>query len=46
MKGPETIRDTVVSQTRALDLSGKIGRSGAKPAAEAAGTCLKLLVKS
>jgi hypothetical protein len=46
MKGPSTIRDTVVAQTKALVMEGKIAEANARPAAEAAGTCLRLLASS
>jgi hypothetical protein len=46
MKGPDSIRDTVTEQTKALVMAGKLNRANARPAAEAAGTCLKLLAKS
>jgi hypothetical protein len=46
MKGPATIYDTVVAQTKALVTAGKIAEPNARPAAEAAGTCLRLLAKS
>jgi hypothetical protein len=46
MKGLDTIRETVVAQTRAMVMSGKISQANARPAAEAAGTCLKLLASS
>jgi hypothetical protein len=46
MKGPSTIRDTVVSQTKALVMAGKIQQGTARTSAEAAGACLKLLAKS
>lgn len=46
MKGTDTIRDTVVAQTKALVVAGKIPEANARPAAEAAGTCLRLLAKS
>jgi hypothetical protein len=44
MKGLDTLRDTVVAQTRLLVLAGKISEVAARPAAEKAGTCLRLLV--
>ncbi|HVZ53886.1 MAG TPA: hypothetical protein VG986_18100 [Pseudolabrys sp.] len=34
------LRDIVRSKTRSLVFAGKVGRSGAQAAAEAAGTCL------
>ena len=34
------LRDIVRSKTRSLVISGKVGRSGAQAAAEAAGACL------
>jgi hypothetical protein len=37
------IRDIVTSVTRGMVMSGDLGRGDAKPAAEAAGACLKLL---
>ncbi|SFK52241.1 hypothetical protein [Methylocapsa palsarum] len=37
------VRDIVRSVTRAMVMSGTLDRAGAKPAAEAAGACLKLL---
>ncbi|MFO1149524.1 MAG: hypothetical protein U1E62_14200 [Alsobacter sp.] len=46
MKGPSTIRDTVVAQTKALVMEGKIAEANARPAAEAAGACLRLLAGS
>jgi hypothetical protein len=46
MRGTDTIRDTVVAQTKALVIAGKIPEANARPAAEAAGTCLRLLAKS
>jgi hypothetical protein len=46
MKGPSTIRDTVIAQTKALVTEGKIPEANARPAAEAAGTCLRLLAQS
>jgi hypothetical protein len=46
MKGPSTIRDTVVAQTKALVNEGKLAEANARPAAEAAGTCLRLLASS
>lgn len=36
------LRDVVRSKTRALVMSGKLDRGGARTAAEAAGACLKL----
>lgn len=35
------MKEVVRSKTRALVIGGKIGRGAARPAAEAAGTCLK-----
>lgn len=46
MKSIETLRDTVVAETKALVTAGKLAEASARPAAEAAGTCLKLLAKS
>ena len=43
MKSLETLRDTVVSETRSLVEAGRITEADARPAAEKAGTCLKLL---
>jgi hypothetical protein len=43
MKGIDTLRDTVVAQTRSLVMTGKISEADARPAAEKAGTCLRLL---
>lgn len=43
MKDGSTLRDVVTAQTRSLVMSGKIQRDNARPAAEAAGTCLKML---
>jgi hypothetical protein len=40
-----TLRDTVTSQTRSLVMSGKISQDAARPAAEKAGTCLRLLAQ-
>lgn len=37
------IRDIVKSVTRGMVMSGDLGRNDAKPAAEAAGSCLRLL---
>jgi hypothetical protein len=36
-----TLKDTVTSKTRSLVMGGKLSRSAARPAAEAAGACLK-----
>jgi hypothetical protein len=36
------MQDLVRTKTRALVMSGKLGRNEARPAAEAAGACLKL----
>ena len=46
MKGPDSLRDTVTQQTKAMVMAGKLSRDNARPAAEAAGNCLKLLAKS
>jgi hypothetical protein len=46
MKGLDTLRDTVTAQTRSLVMSGKISQAAARPAAEKAGTCLRLLAGS
>jgi hypothetical protein len=35
------LKDTVTSKTRSLVMGGKLSRSAARPAAEAAGACLK-----
>jgi hypothetical protein len=43
MKGLDTLRDTVVAQTRSLVIAGKISEAEARPAAEKAGSCLRLL---
>ncbi|GJE45791.1 hypothetical protein [Methylobacterium soli] len=43
MKSLETLRDTVVAQTRSLVEAGKISEADARPAAEKAGTCLRML---
>ncbi|KAB1068928.1 hypothetical protein [Methylobacterium planeticum] len=43
MKSLETLRDTVVAQTRSLVEAGKVSEAEARPAAEKAGTCLKML---
>jgi hypothetical protein len=43
MKSLETLRDTVVSETRSLVEAGRITELDARPAAERAGTCLRLL---
>ncbi|WP_336487368.1 hypothetical protein [Methylobacterium nigriterrae] len=43
MKSLETLRDTVVAQTRSLVEAGKISEADARPAAERAGTCLRML---
>ncbi|WP_201833555.1 hypothetical protein [Microvirga zambiensis] len=43
MKSLDTLRDTVVAETRSLVMSGKISEADARPAAEKAGTCLRLL---
>jgi hypothetical protein len=43
MKSLDTLRDTVVAETRSLVMSGKISEADARPAAERAGTCLRLL---
>jgi hypothetical protein len=45
MKSLATLRDTVTEQTRSLVMSGKIGQAGARPAAEKAGTCLRLMAQ-
>ncbi|MBM6595469.1 hypothetical protein [Microvirga pudoricolor] len=45
MKGLDTLRDTVTEQTRSLVMAGKISQSNARPAAEKAGTCLRLLAQ-
>jgi hypothetical protein len=37
------LKDIVTKVTRGMVLSGKLSRSDARPAAEAAGTCLALL---
>jgi hypothetical protein len=34
------LKDVVTSKTRSLVMSGKVGRGGARAAAQAAGTCL------
>ncbi|MEA1833934.1 hypothetical protein U8607_17745 [Methylobacterium durans] len=43
MKGLDTLRDTVVAQTKSLVEAGKISEADARPAAEKAGTCLRML---
>lgn len=43
MKSLETLRDTVVAETRSLVEAGRIPEAEARPAAEKAGTCLRLL---
>jgi hypothetical protein len=43
MKSLETLRDTVVAETRSLVETGRIPEAEARPAAEKAGTCLRLL---
>lgn len=43
MKSLETLRDTVVSETRSLVEAGRITEADARPAAEKAGTCLRML---
>ena len=43
MKSLATLRDTVVAQTRSLVEAGKISEADARPAAEKAGTCLRVL---
>jgi len=41
--GGADIKSTLESKTRALVMAGKVARSDARPSAEAAGNCLKLL---
>ncbi|KMO30751.1 hypothetical protein VQ03_28200 [Methylobacterium tarhaniae] len=43
MKSLETLRDTVVAETRSLVEAGRLSEAEARPAAEKAGTCLRLL---
>ncbi|MER2268801.1 hypothetical protein [Methylobacterium oxalidis] len=43
MKSLDTLRDTVVAQTRSLVEAGKLNEAEARPAAEKAGTCLRML---
>ncbi|MFE1598923.1 hypothetical protein [Methylobacterium sp. ID0610] len=43
MKSLETLRDTVVAETRSLVEAGRLNEAEARPAAEKAGTCLRLL---
>ena len=45
MKSLATLRETVTEQTRSLVMSGKIGEAGARPAAEKAGECLRLMAQ-
>ena len=37
------VRDIVVSVTRGMVMAGRLSRASARPAAEAAGTCLELI---
>jgi len=46
MRSLATLRDTVVAETRSLVMSGKISEADARPAAERAGTCLRLLASN
>jgi hypothetical protein len=39
------IRDVVVSVTRGMVMAGRLSRTNARPAAEAAGSCLALIRK-
>jgi hypothetical protein len=39
------VRDLVVSVTRGMVLAGRLSRANARPAAEAAGSCLELIRK-
>ena len=41
--GGADVKSTLESKTRALVMGGKVARSNARPSAEAAGNCLKLL---
>ena len=41
--GGADIKSTLESKTRTLVMAGKLARSDARPSAEAAGNCLKLL---
>lgn len=43
MKSFATLRDTVVAETRSLVEAGRLNEAEARPAAERAGTCLRLL---
>jgi hypothetical protein len=40
---PRALKDTVVTETRQLAVSGKIAQATAKSSAQAAGQCLELL---
>lgn len=43
MRSLATLRDTVVAETRSLVEAGRLNEAEARPAAERAGTCLRLL---